>query len=331
MGTPHRFIPTLEVLEGREVPVRWPAPPVDLPPIRVPSIQVPPVFDIFGAPTQLWGEAGRVAIPTAAQIMLSRHGPGGRLSRCEKEALRPYFSRDLLNLTTVHYSATPLDTVKAEGFGVPFLERIRGSAAQAFGYDIYIRDSKASFSDADRLRLLAHELTHVQQYARFGGLSNFGYHYFVGYARANFRYRGNKLEQEAFTFENANADRIAASYERCLHPPTFCLTEVEGALTLRNPTAATMAYRFRWSPNDRWTSYTLKPGIARLHRVPVGCGEDVQSPEIKFDRRLAQGFQAKGYSLDYEDLPEGAASLSRNRGSVYHFKVVNNRIELFRG
>ena len=55
--------------------------------------------------------------------------------------------------------------------------------------DIYIRDQNGRNSACDELELLAHELVHTRQFEKYGrSYSNFGYHYFKEYKKANLKY-----------------------------------------------------------------------------------------------------------------------------------------------
>lgn len=73
------------------------------------------------------------------------------------------------------------------------------SAGQTYCNNIYIT-ARYSRNDFNLLELIAHELVHSAQCEKLGGASNFGYHYFKQYKRANQVYRNNKLEREAFDY-----------------------------------------------------------------------------------------------------------------------------------
>jgi Domain of unknown function (DUF4157) len=66
------------------------------------------------------------------------------------------------------------------------------------GSTIYMKREPA-LSDERGMRLLLHELVHVDQGRRFGR-TGFAHRYGLGYASA-WSYRDNPLEQEAFAFE----------------------------------------------------------------------------------------------------------------------------------
>jgi len=74
------------------------------------------------------------------------------------------------------------------------------SDAQTYCNRIYFNDPKSD--DTSQLSLVAHELIHSKQCEQLGGAGKFGYHYFKEYKRANQSYENNKLEKEAFAFEN---------------------------------------------------------------------------------------------------------------------------------
>ena len=53
-----------------------------------------------------------------------------------------------------------------------------------------------------QLGVLAHEMSHVRQCARVGGLDQFGYQYFVEYKRAKQNYENNLMEKEAYDLQH---------------------------------------------------------------------------------------------------------------------------------
>ncbi|NEO00909.1 MAG: hypothetical protein F6K50_37455 [Moorea sp. SIO3I7] len=189
--------------------------------IYVPDVNVPGINDIrreiqncfsggcdpgrlidIGIPVEeIWGEAGRGAYRAAAEWMRTNNSSGRSLDNFQKRYLRPHFG-DLVDRVRVTYNANLLDEWSAFGYKIS-----QGSGAQAYCDQIYVNDSYRS-SDTNQLVLLAHELIHSQQCQRHGGYYGFGYHYFKEYKKANQNYRNNKLEQEAFTFEDQFAGWI---------------------------------------------------------------------------------------------------------------------------
>ena len=153
-------------------------------------------LDPAGVSEELWGEAGRFAYAAGAEIMAKRSPTGVPVQANYKDALRPHFG-DLVDRVTLHWGTDPLDKWAADKFSISMTDV--HTAAQTFGYDIYIRQHQGAESVEDELALLAHELVHTEQFARLGdSYSNFGYHYFKNYKKANQEYAGNKMEREAY-------------------------------------------------------------------------------------------------------------------------------------
>lgn len=149
-----------------------------------------------GVSEELWGEGGRFAYPAAAAIMSKRSPTGEPLSAEYKAALRPYFGNTVDNVT-VHWATTPLDEWAADNFSISLEDT--DTEAQTYGHDIYVRFGNGEKGGEYELSTFAHELVHVQQFDKFGqSYSNFGYHYFKGYKKANRSYEGNDMEEEAF-------------------------------------------------------------------------------------------------------------------------------------
>ncbi len=73
-----------------------------------------------------------------------------------------------------------------------------------FAYMIYVDDA-VDDTNAGDLALMVHELTHVDQYRRFGFEDAFACAYGVGFASAGFSYEKNPLEAEAFAVQTAYA------------------------------------------------------------------------------------------------------------------------------
>jgi hypothetical protein len=175
-----------------------------------------------GVAEEAWGEAGRRLYPEAARVMSKRSPTGEQIDRDMKDQLRPKFG-ELVNKVTLHWGTPPLDEWADPRFGI----RLSSSdtEAQTYGYNIYIRYRKGQ-KDVDVLRILSHEMMHVKQFERYDkSLSNFGYHYFKEYKKANENYAKNKLEKEAVAADlpaNSSADRPQALNEcRRGDPPAY--------------------------------------------------------------------------------------------------------------
>jgi hypothetical protein len=157
-----------------------------------------------GASEEAWGEAGRHAYPAAAKVMSKRSPTGVGLDKDMKAKLRGQYG-ELVNKVTIHWGTPGLDEWTAAKYGIRLTKG--DSEAQTYGHDIYIKWRKGQKPDSYILNMLRHEMMHARQYERFDkSLSNFGYHYFKEYKKANQNYEKNKLEREAFA-----AERIAST------------------------------------------------------------------------------------------------------------------------
>ena len=105
---------------------------------------------------------------------------------------------------------------------------------RTFGYDIYTRWAADEKSRTYLMALMSHELMHSKQYEHYDrSLSNFGYHYFKEFEKANQSYENNKLEAEAFE----DAPRVAA--------PNCCLVSQRGSEGTESSAMASTRY-WQW-------------------------------------------------------------------------------------
>ena len=226
-----------------------------LPSIKIPPIKLPPIGD---PSVELWGTGGRAGFPASAAIMQARNAnrPGGAISAADKAALRPRLG-SIVDRVTVYYGADPLNAWGAGSYTVKLGGAEAG--AQTFGRNIYVRSSLGGLSDRDRLSTLIHELTHAQQYERFGSsLSNFGYEYFKAYKKGGLSYEANKLEKDAYAQQNALTGPVYAAFQAA-KPGTTTGTTVLVKYTLTNDSGETV--RVKLSPSGN--SYTLAPAFTR--------------------------------------------------------------------
>jgi hypothetical protein len=145
-----------------------------------------------------WGEAGSSAYKVAAATMRGRHGSSVGLDEFQKRYLRPHFG-NLVDRVAIIYNARMMDQWSAFGKNIN-LSGVN-TAAQTYCNRIYIRDSYKP-NNTEQLVTLSHEMTHTKQCESLGGDGKFGFHYFREYKRAGQSYENNKLEQEAYSFEN---------------------------------------------------------------------------------------------------------------------------------
>jgi hypothetical protein len=230
-------------------------PVIKVPKVKLPKINVPKIGD---PSVELWGTGGRLAFPASAAIMATRNTnrPPTVISLSDKAVLRPKLG-SIVDKVTLYYGADPLN---AWGTGT-YTVKLGGAeaAAQTFGYNIYIRSSQEGLSDRDRLSTLIHELTHAQQYERFGAsLSNFGYEYFKEYKKGGLSYESNKLEKEAYAQESALIDSVYSAFVAAKGGSTDGSTnKIEPvSYTLQNDSQVTV--QVTMSPSGK--SYTFAPG-----------------------------------------------------------------------
>lgn len=169
-------------------------------------------LDPAGVSEELWGEGGRFAYPAAAAIMSGRRTTGKRLSSSYRSALKPYFGNTVDNVV-VHWSATPLDEWAADNFSIVLEDT--DTEAQTYGYDIYVRFGSGENGAEYELSTLCHELVHVQQFEKYDqSYSNFGYHYFKEFKKANQKYEDNAMEIEAFRREAEVSAKVIAAFKQ---------------------------------------------------------------------------------------------------------------------
>lgn len=225
-----------------------------------------------------WGEVGRVAYPAAANTMSTRHSGSrmGRIQLRDQRALGVHFG-GLPGDVVLVWGAKPMDKWGTSGTTTIRLSGV-DTVAQTYGTTIYIDKNPSQMTDYERLRLLAHELVHVQQNQRYKSLNNFGYHYFRKYAEADFRYDKNELEREANAVENGPAmQKIWEAFQRegqssgtnsttakgnnnatkngnsTVRPQATASTQIQ--YTLQNDSGRTVKFRL---PSGE--TYSLEPG-----------------------------------------------------------------------
>jgi hypothetical protein len=102
------------------------------------------------------------------------------------------------------------------------------------------------------------------------------------------------------------------------------------AITLSNPTTATIGYKFMW-PNGTWTNYTLTAGQRRVHYIN-GLN---QAATIAFDKSFSAGYQEQRYSLTGRNVTRAAGLYlvepvpTVAEGRLYTFQRVTNGVQLY--
>ncbi|MBD2055326.1 hypothetical protein H6F88_04680 [Oculatella sp. FACHB-28] len=221
---------------------------------------------------QAWGEAGSAAYQAAANWMRANNGSSQSLDALQKQYLRPHFG-DLVDRAAVVYNANLMDELSALGYRIPMNQ----SAAQTYCDRIYIDDPYQQ-GDLGQIILLAHELTHSRQCQDYGGAGTFGFHYFREYKRAGQSYENNRLEREAFAFEeqfSAWLDTQSVATSSFSSSPVF------------DPDFYLMSY------GDLRNAFGTNQGAARNHWLTYGIQEG---------RRSSPAFDVQYYLSFYPDL-----------------------------
>lgn len=135
----------------------------------------------------------QVCLDTANDVTSRNQRSGRQLNELEKYYLRPHFG-DLVDEVTIHWNAWLPDGKKIGGW-----QAAEKASAQTFGNHIYFEGTFPDSQDSLQLLDLAHELVHVEQYHRLGGLKQFCHDYAYGYTgKGGWDYYKNPLEKEAF-------------------------------------------------------------------------------------------------------------------------------------
>lgn len=234
------------------------------------------VIDAITPPAdELWGEAGRYAYAAAAGVMSTRNANRQvtMIGRHDRAVLRPHFG-NTVDRVQLFWGADPLNQWCSGGMCV-HLGGVE-AGAQTYGHDVYIRAGSRDMTDQQRLETLIHELVHVKQYERYGSsLSNFGYHYFKNYKRANLSYENNKLEREAYETEARLFPQVWRDFQRRVsgggpgsaRPPSLIghwrtngravTFDPNGMCTIRTPQGMAQ-FQFQYDPGSG-TLYGLDP------------------------------------------------------------------------
>lgn len=124
-------------------------------------------------------------------------GQGKALTRDQKAVLQPHFG-NIVNQVSLHWSAR----LPPNGIHSP--------DAQAFGNHIYFKMPEGN--PFDHIVLIAHELTHTEQYNRSGGLTGFCKKYAQEFLTTGGSYDNMPLENEARHRESEFARDFANKY-----------------------------------------------------------------------------------------------------------------------
>lgn len=133
------------------------------------------------------------ALVNAAYWVVWAKSPASKpMSAALKTKLRPWFG-DLVDTARISWGSGLLTRWRVFGRDIVFDE---DTEAQTFGHEIFVRS--AAGTDDESAALIGHELGHVAQYKRLGGVSGFAREYCEAFYDASYSYRNNALEVEAF-------------------------------------------------------------------------------------------------------------------------------------
>jgi len=149
------------------------------------------------------------SIHAAYWVVWARSPSSQPLSRELADQLRPWVG-DLVDTARVSWNSGLLTHWRVFGHDVVLEEDI---AAQTFGNEIFVNET--SMSASRKASLIGHELGHVGQYRKYGGVTGFAREYCSSFYDTNFSYRDNALEVEAYDLQG----RI----ELCLDDGSDCL------------------------------------------------------------------------------------------------------------
>ena len=123
-------------------------------------------------------------------VSAARNPASTPLDASARATLRPYFSATV-DAVRVHWNSLLVDDWPVFHIHNAFMD----VGAQTFGPEVFASDAASS----DRMRTLAHELTHTKQAERLGGVNAFAGEYCRAFYRSGFSYDRNALEVEAYT------------------------------------------------------------------------------------------------------------------------------------
>lgn len=156
-----------------------------------------------------WGPMGSIAYVGLSKVLKTINPHYQPLQGELRELALRYFPEDLVDQVRVHWNSRLNKEVKI-GRKVILV----AADGQTYGYDVYVVDEDNmrlcnKNEIFKRLRLVLHELVHVQQfYDRQESLKQFGYDYFTAYAAGDYKYENNAMEIAAYAFTKEHKDEI---------------------------------------------------------------------------------------------------------------------------
>jgi hypothetical protein len=111
----------------------------------------------------------------------------------------------------------------------------------------------------------------------------------------------------------------------------FDQTIVYSAVTLRNTTNATIAYKISW-PGVASKSYTLMAGKSRVHWID----DPNITAKITYDKSFAAGYQSQTYSLPSRNYVGGGFAgllpqIKHGMPYVFKYTAAKTGVQLFKG
>jgi hypothetical protein len=158
-----------------------------------------------------WGEAGAIGYVKGYNKMIVNHPDYVSLTILEKRVLYPIFG-SLVDDIKIHWNSVPLNRWASDQYGIDLVGE--EAVAQCYGYDVFIKNDKKSYTEEQLLEIYIHEITHSLQYKDLGeDLKKFGDAYFRNYYLAGQSYRGNAYEEEANEMVKLWLDTSIKSYQ----------------------------------------------------------------------------------------------------------------------
>lgn len=140
---------------------------------------------------------GCSALVNAAYWVVWARSPASQpLSPAMRAKLRPWFG-DLVDTVKVSWNSGLLTHWRVFGRDIVFDD---DTLAQTFGNEIFVRELVGT--ENQQIALIGHELGHVRQYRKYGGVIGFARQYCTAFYESNYSYRNNALEVQAYDLQH---------------------------------------------------------------------------------------------------------------------------------
>lgn len=170
---------------------------------------------------------GGLVLPSPSTItnLKQNHGSGEALTTCVQQILNPYFTNLYLSRIRIHTSIPWIiqKTAKVTPAAITIDEDIYFSHRGTNGYDP---------DTINGIKLIAHELTHTQQYKNYKTIVGFGWDYWDEFDKNKDKGMSDSDAYQNISFEvnaRANADRIIQAVMQVYDSNQPCLNGVPNA------------------------------------------------------------------------------------------------------